>query len=105
MCGWRSTRKLLRPKVDFEGIRARLVPTKTLVLTGLATFEMVGTRKQPGTSRNAACGYAASRISSNLEGSTKQFGSWQALASDKRYLGAIWHLRVELISKPTVSVQ
>src|SRR6202049_1382048 len=42
---------------------------------------IVGNRSEPGTSRNAACGYAARRISSNLKGSTKQFGWLQASAT------------------------
>ena len=57
-----------------------------LVLTGLGIFEMIRTRKQPGTSRNAGCGYAASRISSNLKGSTKQFGWLQAPATKISFL-------------------
>ena len=47
---------------------------------------IVGNRSEPGTSRNAACGYAARRISSNLKGSTKQFGWLQASATKISFL-------------------
>lgn len=39
---------------------------------------------KPGNLKNTACGYAASRISSNLKGSTKQFGWLQAPATSAR---------------------
>jgi len=41
-----------------------------------------------------AWGYAASRISSNLKGRSKQFGWLQALTFGERHLGTICHLRV-----------
>jgi hypothetical protein len=53
-----------------------LVPTDALVMTGLANFRVVGSNRQPMT---LSARYAASRISSNLKGSTKQFGWLRAL--------------------------
>jgi hypothetical protein len=47
---------------------------------------IVGNRSEPGTSRNAACSYAARRISFKLKDSTKQFGWLRASAINCSFL-------------------
>ncbi len=66
----------------FRYLRRTISIKSRLVLIGLATFPVSATRKQsPTYAFDLARPYPASRISSNLKGSTKQFGRLQAPAT------------------------
>ena len=68
------------PKTDRS--RPRSAPVNALVLTGVAKFGLVGCANRTlMTVDLRSVAYAASRISSTLKGSTKQFGWLQAFVT------------------------